>query len=157
RSGLAGLRRAVATLASMRVDDRGLLPSLERLAADFQDSHEVAVSLAIDGADKSIPPKVEEALFRVAQEALANVERHAQATSVTVSLDLRDDEVVLRVRDDGLGLGRSFAPSGTGLGLELARRALDPVGGTLDLHDGAPGVEVVARVPSRPAPVEAAR
>lgn len=157
RSGLAGLRRAVATLASMRLDDSGLLPSLERLAADFQESHDVAVSLAVDGGEKALPPRVEEALFQVAREALTNVERHSRATSVMISLDLRDDEVVLRVRDDGLGIGGSVSPAGTGLGLELARRALDPIGGSLDLHDGAPGVEVVARVPSRPSAVEAAR
>lgn len=154
RSGLAGLRRAVATLASMRLDDRGLVPSLERLAADFQDAHEVAVSLAVDGGEQPLPPQVEEALYQVASEALANVERHAQAGSVTISLDRRDEEVLLRVRDDGLGLGRSAAPQGTGLGLELARRALEPVGGALELRDATPGVEVVARVPARPTAVE---
>lgn len=156
RSGLAGLRHAVATLASMRLDDRGLVPSLERLVSDFEESHSVAVSLAVDGGDQPLPASVEEALFRVAEEALANVERHAQAGSVTVLLDRRDDEVVLRVRDDGLGFGRSTAPSGTGLGLELARRALEPIGGAIELVDGAPGVEVVARVPMRPSAIEAA-
>lgn len=156
-SGLASLRKAVATLASMRVDDRGLVASLERLASEFQEANDAAVALAIDGGEKSLPGAVEDALFRVAQEALANVERHARAGSVTIALDLRDDEVVLRVRDDGLGLGNSMSPSGTGLGLELARKALAPVGGTLDLRDGAPGVEVVARVPSRTPTLESIR
>jgi signal transduction histidine kinase len=154
RSGLGGLRRAVATLASMRIDDdQGLLPSLERLAADFQDAHETAISLAVDGGEKALPVAVEEALFSVAREALANVERHARARNVTIALDLRDDEVVLRVSDDGLGFGRSDAPAGTRLGLELARRALEPVGGVLDLSDSQPGVEVVARVPLAPVAV----
>lgn len=158
RSGLAGLRRAVATLASMRLDDRGLVLSLERAAADFRDSHEIAVSLAVDGGDQHhLPPKTEQALLRVVEEALANVERHAQASSVTISLDHRDEEIVLRVRDDGLGLGRSTAPPGTGLGLELARRVLDPMGGSIELRDGEPGVEVVARVPAPSAPLEMVR
>lgn len=156
RSGLSGLRRAVATLASMRIDDRGLVPSLERLVSDFQDSHEIAVSLAVDGADQPLPQKVEDALFRVAGEALANIERHAQASRVTISLDRRDAEIVLRVRDDGLGLGGSTSPGGTGLGIELARRALAPVGGLIELLDGAPGLELVARVPTRSSSLEVA-
>ncbi len=157
RSGLASLRKAVATLASMRVDDRGLVASLERLASEFQEANDAAVALAIDGGEKTLPGPIEDALFRVAQEALANVERHARAGSVTIALDLRDQEVVLRVRDDGLGLGNSVSPAGTGLGLDLARKALAPVGGTLDLRDGAPGVEVVARIPSRTSTLENTR
>lgn len=154
RSGLASLRKAVATLASMRVDDRGLVASLERLAAEFQEAHDTAVALAIDGSEKALRAEIEDALFRVAQEALANVERHARAGNVTITLDLRNDEVVLRVRDDGLGLDNSTAPPGTGLGLELARKALTPIGGTLDIRDCAPGVELVARVPARPRTTE---
>lgn len=148
RSGLAGLRRAVATLASMRLDDRGLLASLERLVTEFQDSHGLDVSLAVDSAEIPLPAAVEDALVRVAGEALENVSRHARAKAVTISLDRRDDEVVLRIRDDGIGLGQSDAPSGTGLGLDLGRRALEAFGGHLEVRDGRPGVELVARVPT---------
>lgn len=153
RSGLTALRRAVTTMASLRGDELEIVNALERAADEYRQTHLADVTLDIDAAAISISPRAQQALIRAADEALSNVERHAEARHVAVSLDVHDTEAVLRVRDDGLGLARSRAPRGTGVGLDLVRSALEPLGGTAELYDGDPGAEMVVRVPLGPAPV----
>jgi PAS domain S-box-containing protein len=95
------------------------------------------------------PRKVEIALFRVAQEALANAMRHARASCICFAVDARSDQVTLRVTDDGVGFDPEET-AGEGLGLNSMTERIETLGGTLTV-DSRPGhTELVAVVPLPP-------
>jgi len=133
--------------------ERGTLgEALARLTAQLGEQTGVAAHAVVTGEAGALPPQVEVTLLRVAQEALANVRRHARAREVTVTLSYMEDEVALDVQDDGQG----FAPvmyvgagPGGGLGLTTMRERVEALGGTLTV-ESAPGEgsTVVAQLPS---------
>jgi signal transduction histidine kinase len=94
------------------------------------------VTLALDGAGRRLPPDVEVVLYRVAQEALTNVARHAQASEARVQIVSDDDAVHLVVEDDGRGAGRNASPHLGWLGM---RERLTSVGGRLSIGEARGG------------------
>ena len=94
----------------------------------------------------SLRPGTHEAIYRVAQEALANVARHARASRVVVSLQWNANRLVLRVSDNGSGVDTGQARKGMGM-TNMRERAAE-VGGDLLITPGSPGTEVVLSVPS---------
>jgi two-component system sensor histidine kinase UhpB len=127
------------------LDDHGLMPAVEAQLKRFSARTGVEVSLNADGDPDSLPEDVQTAIYRILQEALANVGRHAGATAVAVDIESDDERLELRVRDDGAGfdpaaMTRSARADGPGAGLglsgmvERARLA----GGELDVRS-APG------------------
>jgi signal transduction histidine kinase len=100
------------------------------------------------GAEPAVPLEVKEALFRIAQEALHNVARHARAGDVTLALAVEHEMLVLRVADDGVGFdaGAEFAGH---LGQKTMRERAELVGGTLEVRSvRGSGTVVLARVPT---------
>ena len=102
----------------------------------------------------SLPPGAHEAIYRVAQEALANVARHARARRVEVSLSASSTHLGLRVADDGSGFAASERRTGMGI-TNMETRAAE-VGGRVWISRQSPGTEVVLTVPLRNTSVEAA-
>lgn len=149
RAGLASIRRTETALTALGHTPSAVDDALRRLAADFETRHPTRVVVHVaDVGD--IDAAVRDALVRCAHEALSNVERHAEARHVDLEVSLAGSEVVLRVRDDGLGRsGQSTAQWRGPAGLDLAARLIEAVGGSLEVRDADPGVEVVARVPRR--------
>ena len=90
------------------LDDFGLPSALAALAATINERHGVAVDAQVVGVVNRLPPDVETVVYRVAQEALTNVVKHARAGVASVLLEQRADELRLIVEDDGLG----FDPAG---------------------------------------------
>ena len=97
------LRRLTRDLRPIYLEDLGLIPALTMLARDMSQVMDLPVSFNTTGAERRLPPDVELALYRIAQEGLSNVARHAQAGEADVSLQFTDESVCLIVRDDGLG------------------------------------------------------
>jgi signal transduction histidine kinase len=98
------LRNIMANLRPAQLDDLGLGPTLRWYVNDFDARNpEVKVQLALDRLPRRLPQQYETVLFRVAQEALTNVARHAKASAVSVSLAHKPGVVCLEVRDNGLG------------------------------------------------------
>lgn len=138
-TALREVRALAFQLRPTVLDDLGLVPALRRLTADVAAHRDVAVDLILDGVpdDLRLPPAVETTVYRVVQEALTNVARHAGATRASVTVTL--DPAALRavVADDGAGF-ESRATTGASLGLRgMAERAM-LVGGSLDI-ESAPG------------------
>ncbi len=104
----------------------------------------------MDGLQRRLPEQQEEALFRIVQEALNNVVRHAGATAVAVSLEFEPTDVRVSIVDDGKGM--TVPPLGGGFGMISMRERAEEAGGRLAVisRPGA-GVRVVATVPA-PAP-----
>jgi len=158
RHRAAETRRLVArTLGAMRelsqllrpsvLDTLGLMPSLDALVSAFREHHQIATSLAGDGLPERLPAELETALYRIAQEALTNVARHARAGRVRVALTAMGGELRLEIEDDGIGLAaRNGATPPTGTGLVGIRERVRALGGQLILH-GERGVRLEVRVP----------
>jgi len=151
-------RRLVArTLGAMRelsqllrpsvLDTLGLMPSLDTLHGEFGERHQIATSLASDGLPERLPVEIETALYRITQEALTNVARHARAGRVRVALTAMGPELRLEIEDDGVGLpSRDGEKAPTGTGLVGIRERVRALGGQLVLR-GERGVHLEVRVP----------
>ena len=100
----------------------------------------VAATATVTGPPQPLPASTEVTVLRAAQEALANVARHARATEVSVTLSFLGDAVVLDVHDDGRGFDPAASPNGSGggFGLEALRQRVDGSGGYFGLET-APG------------------
>ncbi|MDN5917546.1 MAG: GAF domain-containing sensor histidine kinase [Pseudonocardia sp.] len=123
-------RAAIGALRPPVLDDLGLSGALAALARDLPG---VDTSLALD--ERRVPEHVEVALYRIAQEALQNVLKHAHARRVTLRLEISDDDVRLAVSDDGVGFDHA-EPSdagGGGYGLASVRERAELIGGTVRL------------------------
>jgi signal transduction histidine kinase len=130
------------------LDDVGLAAAVTRHAQDFAHLHGIAVDVRIDGLDgEPLPPLVQTTVYRVLQEALTNVARHAGARSVNVRL-VRDETMVeLRVQDDGTG----FEPGeGRRLGLRGMRERAALIGGSVEVESQVDvGTLITGRFPVR--------
>jgi signal transduction histidine kinase len=153
---LESVQWTVSSLRPKALEEQGLVPACEWLLARFAAQTGLDVDSAIDEA---AAPSAETSLavFRVLQEALTNVGKHAEASGVSVSLAREGDDIVLSVTDDGAGFDLPSEPraeGGHGL-LGMRERAL-AIGGTVEIEghhvgaDGQPaGARVVLRVPVR--------
>lgn len=118
---IEGVRRMAVELRPPALDDLGLLAALGDLAQRFSDQRGVDVDYQARGPRGRLPAEVELVLYRVAQEAMTNIAKHADASKVWIDLDRGGDDVTLSVRDDGRGfdpaLARASDDKGLGLGL----------------------------------------
>jgi signal transduction histidine kinase len=147
RSSMDALRRSLAGLRAPGLEERALQPALQALCVDFGQRTGLEVTYQVDEGADGLRPALAEALWRVAQEALTNVERHAQARAVQVSLRCEPRSAVLRVADDGVGLPTGAESSPNRFGLRGMRERVEGLGGTLTLQGGQGGTLVEASLP----------
>jgi signal transduction histidine kinase len=139
---ISEVRKAILGLRPSALDDLGLVPALHSFASERLE--EAGVALVWDASDvnRRLPPELETALFRIVQEAVNNVVRHARAGTVRIELWENDGHVVADVEDDGIGFDatRFTQPrSGeAGLGLIGMQERASRFGGTIDVRS-APG------------------
>jgi signal transduction histidine kinase len=100
---LGGLRRIIGALRPIYLEDLGLPSALQMLAEDAAASGKVEVSFTSTGTPRRLSPGVEIAVYRIAQEALTNVTRHARARGAGVVLGFEPDHLALTIQDDGVG------------------------------------------------------
>jgi signal transduction histidine kinase len=109
--GQAEIRRIISDLRPATLDELGLAPALGRLTAEFARDHNVQVSLDVtEVSERRLPPTQETAIYRIVQESLNNVARHAAATEVAVAITRRQGRLELQVSDNGRGIGASAWP-----------------------------------------------
>jgi signal transduction histidine kinase len=144
---LQDVRRLAVELRPTGLDDFGLVPALERLAQTFGDQTGISVRFEPGLADERLPAEVETALYRIVQEALTNIVKHAHARNISIVLVRRPGTVTAVVEDDGLG----FAPERTrdgGFGLEGMRERVGLLDGRLQIESiKGSGTTIVAEVP----------
>jgi len=129
------------------LEELGFWSALEKFLAEFGEQNQLHISLEVNGEQQKLPAALEAVFFRIIQEALHNVARHARARAVWVSLDLTE-KVILSVRDDGTGFDPADLPclaqSGH-LGLQQMRERVETLGGRFEVHS-APGEGTEVRV-----------
>jgi signal transduction histidine kinase len=141
---LSEIRRLSQTLHPPALDDYGLVPSLEGQLRTFRERHSIEPSFVTEGLIDRLPREMETAIYRITQEALENVARHARASHVHVALVAGTDTLQLAVDDDGVGFPPELGRNGiTGTGLIAIRERARALGGTLSLtSDGGASVRV---------------
>jgi len=145
---LQDVRRLAVELRPSALDDFGLVPALERLADTYREQTGLDVQLEQRLGAERLPSEVETALYRITQEALTNVVKHAQASSVSIVLTRRGDTVSAIFEDDGRGFAVGEA-DGDGLGLVGMRERLALLDGRLVVESSPSGTTLVAEVPVR--------
>lgn len=144
---LQDVRRLAVELRPAALDDFGLVPALERLAETAGERSGLDVRVQADLPERRLPGEVETALYRLVQEALTNVLKHARASTVHIALALQDGAVLTTVSDDGRGFRPGKSRDGA-LGLLGMQERLSLLGGevTIESHPGA-GTTVRALLP----------
>ncbi len=152
--GIANLRALITELRPAALDELGVQPALEALAARVSAQTDVQVNLDVDlgseqgRAAERHTAELELVVYRVVQEALTNVVKHAGARSVQVRVADVGDTIAIDVQDDGRGLDE--AKPNEGFGLVGMRERVESLGGTLTIGPGAAGgTRVTARMPVR--------
>ncbi len=135
-------------LRPLALDDLGLSAALERLSSDWQARNKVPVDLVIALGDVRLAEGVETALYRIIQEALTNIVRHAQAHSVSILVELRNGIVIAVIEDDGQGFEIKGTTGEPHLGLLGIRERAELQGGRLTIEsDPGSGTSVFVEIP----------
>jgi signal transduction histidine kinase len=130
---LQDVRRLAVQLRPKALDDFGLVPALERLVQTFSESSGIQVDLEAQLGEERLPNEVETTLYRIVQEALTNVVKHAEATKVSILLVRRESSATAVIEDNG----RGFVPATAA----TERFGLDGMRERAELHDGRLTVE----------------
>ena len=146
RDSMTELRRTLDALRAPDAADQSLREAIEPLATSLATRTGLKITCRIDDT-LAPPPPVAETLRRVAQEALANIERHAAATTVSLTLDARPDAFTLTITDDGRGLPADAETRPGHYGLRGMRERVESLGGELSLSSNGVGTVIRARLP----------
>ncbi|MEU3170338.1 sensor histidine kinase [Streptosporangium sp. NPDC006930] len=146
QDSLSEARRSVDALRPHQLEDAHLPEAMTALAHSWTQSTDINLHVEVTGDRVPLSPAIEVTLFRVAQEALTNVAKHANATRAGLTLSYTGAVVLLDIRDDGKGID---SPNGQGFGLSSMRQRVRGVGGTFEI-ESAPGegTAVSATVPA---------
>ncbi len=132
------------------LDEAGLAPAIDRYVRGFTERYDIPADLQVTGMKRRLAPATETALYRITQEALTNVARHAQASHVSVLLERRNGTVLLLIEDDGRGFSAQEPETGQRerLGIHGMEERATLVGGSLTIESrpGA-GTSVYAEIP----------
>lgn len=145
------VRRISHDLHPSLLDTLGLPAAIGQLVAEFEQRSGLLIDYKNDLGDTLLNDGMAVALFRILQEALTNIERHAQANTVAISLDGRAQRVRLRVRDDGVGFSpRHFDTLTGGIGLRNIRQRVEHFGGRFALTSQPGQTELMVTLPLPP-------
>lgn len=150
---LSELRRLARDQRPTLLDDLGLVPAIEWLLGESNQPPDLSTSVAVEGLVTRLEPATEVALYRIAQEALRNAERHANATQVDVVIGFGDERVTLTVSDNGQGFAAPQSPGdfvrAGRLGLMGMHERAELVGATLHIRSSSTtGTTVTVEVPT---------
>lgn len=143
RSGLTETRRVLQDLRASPLEDLGLALAVRHLAESTASRGGLALDLHIAGQLGNISPDIEQAVYRITQEALTNVINHANATNLTVQLGLFENRLTLTVSDDGAGFDRAASPSARRFGMQGMYERAEMIGGTLKVESHPGGGTIV--------------
>ena len=156
KSTIAATRRIAADLRPLMLDDLGLVPSIEWLVENFTQRTGIACELSVDRQDLALSKAHASAVFRIVQESLTNVAKHAQAAHADIAIERDDGALVVRIEDDGVGFSLQAPRKPNSFGLLGLRERASLLGGEVTI-DSAPGEGTIVevRLPSE-APVASA-
>jgi signal transduction histidine kinase len=143
---LQDVRRLAVELRPKALDDFGLVPALERLTSTFGEQTGIETHLESRLPEERLSSEVETVLYRVVQEALTNIVKHARAQHVSIVLQTKPGKVTVVIEDDGRGFSADHG-SPDGLGLIGMRERAALIGGRLEIESSSAGTAIVVEVP----------
>lgn len=151
-STLEGVHKLIYDLRPSLLDDLGLLPAIGWYAESRLQPLGVKVHVEVEGEERRLEPQVETALFRIIQEAIGNVAKHAQADNVAVSIAFGQSSIEVEIEDDGNGFDitalKDRPADGRGFGLLGMRERVSLLGGTIEIDsDVGGGTRIKITVP----------
>jgi signal transduction histidine kinase len=147
-TAITSLRRIATNLRPRALDEGGLYFALQGLRDDFVERHGIACTLLADEAELRLDDTASTAIFRIVQEALTNVARHARATSVTMNLYRIDHQLLITIRDDGRGIREEDMDKAESLGLIGMRERVWALNGEISVSaDEPPGTRIDIMLP----------
>ncbi|UVE56731.1 sensor histidine kinase [Burkholderia sp. EMB26] len=157
RGAVAATRRIASDLRPLMLDDLGFAAAMQWLVEDFRHRHGIACALHVEPPELQLDEPYATAVFRIAQEALANVARHAAASHANVELVCGGEAIALTIRDDGAGFDPAVPRKSSSFGLVGLRERAYLVGGTLRIATTlGEGTTVEVEIPRVPTPVAVA-
>ena len=148
-TAIASLRRIAANLRPRALDDGGLYFALQGLRDDFATRYGIACTLYADESELQLDDTASTAVFRIVQEALTNIARHADARNVTLNLYRLDGELLVTIRDDGRGISAGDQEKAGSLGLVGMRERVWGLQGEIVVAAEAPGTRIDIVLPIR--------
>jgi two-component system sensor histidine kinase DegS len=148
RMSLADVRRIIFDLRPMALDDLGLVPTLQKYIQTCEERIESSVDLVIFGVEPPLRSSVKAAIFRLVQECLNNVEKHAKASSVQVKLEFLQESLRLVVKDDGMGFDLEKSKATGSFGLLGMKERTQLLEGTVDVQSApGEGTKILFQIP----------
>ncbi|HEY7655967.1 MAG TPA: PAS domain-containing sensor histidine kinase [Burkholderiales bacterium] len=147
-SAVTSVRRIAHNLRPSMLDDLGLVPAIEHLLHEFSERTGLVVELDTQAGEVEFREPLSTAVYRMVQEGLTNVARHARATEVRVAVRVEGGELVVCVRDNGIGIGDVQLKSSKSFGLLGIKERARTLGGAAEIYtarDGGAAVEI--RIP----------
>ncbi|EGW41847.1 sensor histidine kinase [Desulfosporosinus sp. OT] len=152
RSNLQDIRRIIFDLRPMALDDLGILPAISKYLKNFQENYGITCELRIEGREKRVLPAMEVAIFRLIQEGMTNVAKHARSVKVDVTLIYQEDWTIARIQDYGTGfeVNSLFTVSGEHYGLIGMRERVEMFSGLFSVQSTlGKGTTIELSIPSR--------
>jgi len=152
RSNLQDIRRIIFDLRPMVLDDLGIVPAISKYLANFQDNYGIECELLIEGREKRLLPALEVAFFRLVQEGMTNVAKHAHSPKVDISLIYQEDWTIARIQDYGKGFEVNFSLTTPGehFGLIGMRERVEMFSGHFSIQSIlGKGTTIELSIPSR--------
>ncbi|MEF3305154.1 sensor histidine kinase [Paenibacillus sp. GYB003] len=139
RSGLEEVRKIIFNLRPMALDDLGLMPTLRKYVQDFEDRTKIHIRFEVSGVEARLPSAMEVAVFRLVQEALANVLKHSRATHAGIEITYQRHMVKIVAKDNGIGfsldkLEAMIARGNSHFGIMGMRERVELLGGRMDIE-----------------------
>lgn len=103
RANLEDIRKIIFDLRPMDLDDLGLVPAIQRYASEFEVKHQIPIEVVILGETRRFSSAMEVALFRIVQEALTNIHKHANASQVKILIEVTPLNIIIIIKDNGVG------------------------------------------------------
>jgi len=153
RSNLQDIRRIIYDLRPMAMEDLGIVSAIAKYLDNFQDCYGIKCEFRIEGQEKRFLPALELAFFRLVQEGMTNVAKHAQSAKVDISLIYQEDWTIARIRDYGKGFEVNFAltTAGEHFGLIGMRERVEMFSGHFSIQSTlGKGTTIELLIPSRP-------
>ncbi len=148
KNALWEVRQYIFDLRPLLSGEEGLAGAVQGQVKEFQAVSDLPVELSITGSTRRLPLETSAALYRIVQESLGNVFRHAHAEHVRISVAFADDTVTLGIEDDGVGMQEAEPGGRVGYGMGNLRRRVEELGGTLDVRsETGAGTRISVAVP----------
>lgn len=151
RVQLDEVRKMIFNLRPLADDRTSLADALRKYVREFEERSKIRVEFKSHGKERRLPPPMEVAIFRILQESLSNVLKHARASYASVELAFRTDAVQLVVCDNGVGFSAGSPPKPGGFGLIGMRERAKLLNGRLDIESRPnEGTKLTVRIPTNP-------